>query len=332
MKKILILMLIISSFLLIGCGEKETEKEFMEIVTDSTSYKLEGVMETYYMETTKQSSFEVLYKSPDEIKITLTPVNGKDSQIIIKNSDGVYVLVPAINKNFKIKSDWPTNGSYPYLLTSLTKDIANTENPIITEDDDTKTIETDTLLYKDAVANKQKIILDKKTNLPKEVQVLDKQGNLYIKVVFTNIDLNKTLDSKEFVVDDSMTTMRSQITEEDVYSERKIKYPSYCPEGSKLSKEHTEASTDGKNVVSIMTYAGDNAFTIVQEYINDKETMALSYETGYIIHVLGHPTILKENALVTLYEGVEYTIASSELSLEEMVKILASYMIKKEEK
>ena len=32
------------------------------------------------------------------------------------------------NKNFKIKSTWPTNASYPYLLQSLAKDIANDEN------------------------------------------------------------------------------------------------------------------------------------------------------------------------------------------------------------
>lgn len=332
MRKLLLLMLTFVLLCAFGCKQKDTEKEFMELITQSTTYKLEGVMETNYMEETKQSSFCVLYNSPDEIKIVLTPVNGKDSQIIIKNKEGVYVLVPAINKNFKIKSDWPSNGSYPYLLQSLTKDIANTENPVVTEDENTKTIETDTRFYKDAVANKQKIILDKKTNLPKEIQILDKQGNIYIRVVFTKIELDSKIDEKEFVVNDSMTTMRSKIEDEEIYGKREIKYPSYCPEGSKLEKEHTEASKDGKNVISIMTYTGTNDFTIVQEYINDRETMALSYETGYIIHVLGQPTILKENAIVTLYEGIEYTVASNNLPLEEMVKILSSYMIAKEEK
>ena len=49
-----------------------------------------------------------------------------------------------------------------------------------------------------------------------------------------------------------------------------------------------------------MTYSGESAFTIVQEYINDKETITFSQETGYLIHVMGVPTILKENGVYYL--------------------------------
>lgn len=331
MKKFLIIMLLCLLALQVACKEN-TEKEFLELITEATSYKAIGVLETNYMEEAKQSEFVVLYNTDNEIKITLSPVNGKDKQIIIKNTDGVYILVPAINKNFKIKSDWPSNGSYPYLLHSLTKDIANCESPIITEDENTKTIETETKLFKNDVSNKQKIILDKKTNLPKEVNVLDAQGNIYIKVTFTNIELNCEIDKKEFVVDETMNTIRSQTENEDIYGKREIKYPTYCPEGTKLSKEHTESNKDGSKVVSIMTYTGTSDFTIIQEYITDKETMAFSYEAGYIIHILGTPAVLKENGIITFYEGVEYTIASDNLSFDEMKKILSSYMVETQEK
>ena len=323
---VLFIVLLFTLFIFVSCKE-ETEKEFMEIVTETTSYELEGVMETHYMDTSKQSEFKVLYKSPDEIKITLTPVNGNDSQVILKNKDGVYVLVPSINKNFKIKSEWPKNGSYPYLLNSLAKDIANTQAPIITEDENTKTIETDTTLYKDATSNKQKIIFDKETNLPKEVQILDSEGKIYIRVVFTKIDLEKEIDEKEFVINDSMTTMRTQIDEDFKYDKRSIKYPRYCPEGSTLSKEFTQSSKDGLSVSSIMTYDGENKFTIVQEFINDKETIAFAQESGYLLHVFGVPTIIKENGVQAFYEGIEYTVASTDLPVEEMMKVLASYMV-----
>ena len=331
MKKLLLILLAFSFIIMISCKEKETEKEFMEIITESTSYKAEGVMETYFMDSTKQSTFKVCYKSPDSIKITLSKVNNNDSQVIIKNSEGVFVLVPSINKNFKIKSDWPTNGSYPYLLTSLTKDIANTENAIITEDELTKTIETNTSLYKDAKATKQKIILDKETYLPKEVIVYNSQGEVYIKVVFTSIELDAQIDDKEFVVNDSMETMRAIITDTE-YEERSIKYPNYVPTGSKLENEHTESNLDGSVVNSIMTYTGEASFTVVQEYVNDKETLTFAQESGYIIHVMGIPTILKENGVQAFYEGVEYVVASNELTYDEMIKVLANYMIEKQEK
>ncbi len=331
MKKFIIVLLVFCSLIMISCKNKETEKEFMEIITDSVAYKAEGVMETYFMDSTKQSQFKVCYKSPNEIKITLTKVNTDDSQVIIKNNDGVYVLVPSINKNFKIKSDWPSNGSYPYLLTSLTKDIANTESPIITEDEETKSIETNTSLYKDATVTKQKIILDKETCLPKEVLVYNNQGEVHIKVVFTEIDLEPEFDKNEFVVNDSMETMRAVISD-STYEERSIKYPKYVPEGAKLENEHTESNVEGSEVSSIMTYTGDVDFTVVQEYINDKETITYAQESGYLIHVMGVPTILKANGVQAFYEGVEYTVASNELTIDEMVKVLASYMIENEEK
>ena len=330
-KKMLIIVVGIMTMFVISCKE-ETEKEFLELVSESETYCVEGVMETHYMETSKQSSFKVLYKSQDQIKIVLKPVNSNDSQIILKNKDGVYVLVPTINKNFKIKSTWPDNGSYPYLLTSLTKDIANTSNPIITEDEETKTIETETKLYKEGETNKQKIVLDKETNLPKEVKVLDSGGELHVRVVFSKIQLDCEIDDKEFVVDDSMTTMRGQVEEDFSYENRSIKYPKYCPEGSTLSKEYTNASADGQNIISIMTYDGDNKFTIVQEYVNDKETITFAQESGYIIHVLGTPTIVKENGVQAFYEGVEYFVASDDLPVDEMIKVLASYMFTEEEK
>ena len=331
MKKYLLILLVLCSFIMISCKNKETEKEFMEVITESTSYIAEGVMETYFMDSSKQSSFKVCYKSPDKIKITLTKVNTNDSQVIIKNNDGVFILVPTINKNFKIKSDWPNNGSYPYLLTSLTKDIANTENPIITEDEETKTIETKTSLYKDATVTNQKIVLDKETALPKEVIVYNNQGEMHIKVVFTKIELNVDIDDKEYIVNDSMETMRAVISD-TTYNDRQIKYPKYVPDGSKLQNEHTVSNLEGSEVSSIMTYTGESAFTIVQEYINDKETITFSQETGYLIHVMGVPTILKENGVQAFYEGVEYTIASNELTYDELVKVLASYMIESEEK
>lgn len=331
MKKFLIIVLMLCSLIMINCKNKETEKEFMEVITESKSYSLEGVMETYFMDSTKQSTFKACYKSPDLIKITLTKVNTDDSQVIIKNKDGVFVLVPSINKNFKIKSDWPNNGSYPYLLTSLAKDISNTENPIITEDEETKTIETKTSLYKDATVTKQKIVFNKETALPKEVIVYNNQGEMHIKVVFTKIELDTEIDDKEFVVNDSMETMRAVISDY-TYEDRQIKYPKYVPDGFKLENEHTESNLEGSEVSSIMTYTGDSGFTIVQEYINDKETISFAQESGYLIHVMGIPTILKENGVQAFYEGVEYTIASSELSYDEMVKVLASYMIETEEK
>ena len=43
---VLFIVLLFTLFIFVSCKE-ETEKEFMEIVTETTSYELEGVMETH---------------------------------------------------------------------------------------------------------------------------------------------------------------------------------------------------------------------------------------------------------------------------------------------
>ncbi len=327
-----LLVIFVIGLFLVSCKEVKKNKEFVDVVNETTSYSLNGIMESFYLEGRKQSEFNVLYKSDNEIKVILKSVDSNDSQIILKNKEGVYVLIPAINKNFKIKSEWPINASYPYLLKSLSKDIVNEKNIITTENETTKTIETKTYLYKDAQANTQKITINKETGLPTEVQIYDKQGNLYVRVVFNEIKLNCEIDSKEFVVDETMTTMRSQFSERIVYENREIRYPIYFPEGCTLKNESKEENEDLTEVTAIMTYDGDYAFTVIQQFVNDKDTISFALETGEILTVLGVPCILKSNGIQTVYEGIEYTVASNNLDMEEIIKIVSSYLEEKLEK
>ena len=331
-KKIFGLLLVFTvCLLLFGCNEEKKNKEFTDVINEVNSYSLNGIMESFYLEGRKQSEFNVMYKSSDEIKVVLRSIDSDESQIILKNKNGVYILIPSINKNFKIKSEWPVNASYPYLLQSLSKDIINEKNLITSENETTKTLETKTYLYKDAVANSQKIIVNKETGLPSEVQILDKQGNLYIRVVFNEIKLNCDIDSKEFVVDDTMTTMRSEF-ESVVYDDRTIEYPMYCPSGCELKSESTIEDEELSEATSIMTYDGDFSFTIIQQYVNDSNTTKFSHETGEVVMVLNIPCIMKVNGIHTVYKGIEYTVASDNLSADEMIKIVSSYIEESKEK
>ena len=329
MKHNLILMIIISlCFFAVSCKKEEAvEKEFMEKLSEAKSYLAEGVMESYYQEGRRQNEFNVKYQEPDCIKVTINDKDNNDKQIILKNNDGVYILVPSVNKNFKIQSNWPTNSSYPYLLQSLAKDIANETNPIITEEDESYTIETNTSLHNDAIAVKQKIIFDKETTKPKEVLVYDSNGNLYIRVLFTKIELNNSIEENEFSVEKSMETSRLEYKEEKVVYDRDISYPVIYPEGASLIGEDTVTSDNGEEVRTIMKYTGDVGFTIIQEYINEKEVTVFQQEVGEITTVLGNVAIIKENGVQMFYQGVEYTVGSNDLAVMQMLEILAGYMV-----
>ena len=122
-KLILLILLCMTSGLLLGCNSnKDTKSTFLEKLSNTTSYKVDGLLETFFENGRKQSDFIVYYKQPENLKVVLQSVDNSEKQIILKNTEGVYVLVPSVNKNFKIKSTWPSNASYPYLLQSLAQD------------------------------------------------------------------------------------------------------------------------------------------------------------------------------------------------------------------
>ena len=104
MKKIILLVLMfLVTISLAGCkGSKDTKESFLEKLSNSQGYKVDGVLETFFENGRKQSDFNVYYKQPDNLKVVLQSVENNDKQIILKNTEGVYVLVPSVNKNFKI--------------------------------------------------------------------------------------------------------------------------------------------------------------------------------------------------------------------------------------
>jgi len=99
----------------------------------------------------------------------------------------------------------------------------------------------------------------------------------------------------------------------------------------KLVKESTEISDDGKELLSIMKFANDEAsFTLIEQYVNMTDNISYQQEVGEVINILGNPSIMKTNSIITVYNGIEYTIASNSLSYDEMIDVLASFMYERE--
>ena len=86
---------------------------------DAKSYYATGVMEVDNNGQMYQYHVEVAYQQPNYYKVTLKNETTNNEQIILKNDDGVYVLTPALNKQFKFQSDWPLSSSQVYLYQSL---------------------------------------------------------------------------------------------------------------------------------------------------------------------------------------------------------------------
>lgn len=92
MKKIIVLL--ISIILLTGCSKNDISsvtKSFSDDVNNSDSYELLAKMTIYGDEEQYSYDINVLYKKDNLYRVDLTNIDNKHKQIILKNTDGVYV-------------------------------------------------------------------------------------------------------------------------------------------------------------------------------------------------------------------------------------------------
>ena len=94
MKKLIFIFL---TFMLIltGCGkygEKDVLRDLNKKISNLKSYYIEGKMEIINNEDIYKYDVKVSYKEKDNYKVSLKNESNNHEQIILKNSDGVYVM------------------------------------------------------------------------------------------------------------------------------------------------------------------------------------------------------------------------------------------------
>ena len=91
---------------LAACGEKSQEDVVAQLqknVEDMSGYKAVAEMSMNTGQEEQKFNIDVWYKEGDYYRVALE--NGSEqneSQIILKNDDGVFVLTPALDKSFKL--------------------------------------------------------------------------------------------------------------------------------------------------------------------------------------------------------------------------------------
>lgn len=323
-KKILkigvILLLFVNVLMIASCKKtKVVEKSFPETVANMKSYKLVGKLESMFPSGTKECEVTAYYKQPNLYRVELKNAGTNEPQIMIKNGEGIYVLLPAIHKIFKINSSWPNNSSYPYILQSLSKDIVSDDNLITTKDGNITTLEFEAKLFDNAVASKQKVLFDNTTGLPKEALIYDDQDTLMIRFVVSSIDVDIDISNDLFKADDSMESARLLYQDTPFTFDRLITYPTYYPEGSALVQENIIGTGDTKKV--IMKYGGENPFTIIEQYVVGTENLKTEYLDGHI-YTMGGAICVVANQTIQFYDGgIEYILASTTLDYPTLVKM-----------
>lgn len=332
MKKIVRIGIILLAVLfLFACGEKSKDdilKKMETNISELTSYQTQAKMQMRTGEQEQNYEIDIAFQEESYYRVLLKNQEDEEgTQIILKNDDGVFVLTPALNKSFRFQSDWPTNTSQPYLYHSLMADIFNDSEAILTTTDNYYVFETKTNYQNNNTLPYQEIYLDKKELTPVMVKVLDQDRNPVVEVEFGPFELDVEFEADFFEIEYNMTTSLDSLPTMSSNGEEKqeltVLYPADLL-GSNLI-ETTEFETEnGRRIV--LTYQGEKDFTIVQENYDVYAATAMKPEV-----VNGEPVSLgftigaqTEQSLQWNYQGVDYYLASEQLTKEEMIQVASS--------
>lgn len=326
-KQILLILLMFSILLITGCKDSPKKiRDFPEIVNGFESYKVTGKLYSMFPTGTKESLITVYYQKPEKYRVEIDNSTSGDKQIILKNNEDVYVLLPSVNKSFKLRSGWPINSSYPYLLQSISKDYVNDDSKIITKEESTTNVEMKTKMFDNASVSKEKVVFNNDTGLPQEVQVFDDMNNLVSRFVYLKIEENPKLDETLFIKNETMTS--SFETYSDIEYHREKTYPTYYPQNTTLSEEKVSVTNNERTY--IMTFAGTTNYTIIEQEVIKKDLETTDYLDGDI-YILGDAVAILNNSIITFFQsGMEYTVASNELHTLEMLKMAYSLIVYQE--
>ncbi|WP_342043544.1 LolA family protein [Bacillus sp. OTU2372] len=317
-------------FVLAACGSKSQDDVVKELTgkqSDLTSYKVNAKMTLKMGSDSQVYNVEIWHKDPTFYRVNLKNAEKDQSQMILRNKEGVFVLTPALNKSFRFQSDWPQNSSQAYLYESLIKDIVADKEAKFSSTKDYYIFETKTRYQNNSMLPYQEIKLNKSDLSPAVVKVMDPDRNPLVTVEFSKVKFNADFDKDDFDMKKNMT--RAQLNLPAMANGKNkdqsftIKYPTFELTGTKLLEEKTVKIEDGKRVV--LTYDGKKSYTLVQEKVSTKVASANpTLMEGDIVDLGATIGALSDHSLSWSQGGVDYMIASKNLTRDEMVEIAKS--------
>lgn len=172
----------------------------------------------------------------------------------------------------------------------------------------------------------QKVIVDKKTMLPKSVSILNEAEEEQMVVTFNKIDLGKAHKEKEYAVEQFTNDEKkddSQSSQTTTKEEFETFYPVLNWSHTKLVDEQ-KVNAEGKTRV-ILTFEGEKPFTLVQEPVSNDEMSTIPVfapgdpaDLGFTIGAITDNSISWEN------DGMSFFIASNKLTQEELLEVASS--------
>ena len=322
MKKILLISIIGLSIFLTACGKKNNIlDDFYQKVENLNSYYITGELEIVNNEENYLYDVEVAYAKDDLFKVSLKNQTNNHEQVILKNTEGVYVLTPSLNKSFKFQSEWPYNNSQIYLLQTIMQDIKNDSDREVKESENGYVVTTKVQYSNNHELVKQNIYFNKDADIT-NVNVINDNNVTLMKMTFKEIKYDYDFDDNYFVLEENMQTTELDETSSEI---NEIIYPMYLPTNTFLSNQSKVSTEDGERV--ILTFSGDNSFMLVQENIKPSDTFETTTVYGDPCIIGDSIGVISDTSATWTTNGIEYYIVAENLSETELVSIASSISV-----
>lgn len=330
MKKTLSMML--TAFMLVAilsaCGAKSQSDvlDSLEERMDSmTGYKADAKMTLKTGEKPLTYDLEIWYKKPDFYRVSMKNAEKDQSQMILRNKDGVFVLTPALNKSFRFQSDWPENNSQVYLFQSLISDILNDNDRGFKTKEKSYVFHTKTN-YQNKNLYQQEITLNKDLD-PTQVRIMDQDQKELVTLTFSNVKYNAKFDKNSFDMESNMSSAQYEIpTFSGDDKEFEVLYPTYTANLNLVNEREVMLGKNESKVV--MSYASGEekkSFTLMQQKNQSVESAArLTMPSGEPVDLGFTVGAMTDQSITWNYNGVDYFLASNSLDQEELMAIARS--------
>ena len=311
---------VVSVALLIGGGvflkvkKGSIDRQVKEQLDNLNSYHVEANMEMLVGDEMKTYKVDVDYlkNETDLFKVSIYDKVLNQSQVILRNNDGVFVCTPSLNQVYQFKSEWPFNSEKPYIYQTLLN-YFNQEHEQNKKKDGI--VLNSAVVYPHDETIKTQEIRFNKNLIPEYVSVFDDSGVEKIHVEFTKFEVNQNVDIKTFEVTTQQTETPTGSFED---------YPLLPLElfGTKLASQE-KCSINGYTT-HILQFTGEKSFTLVETLSDEKSDVEVVATSGELIDLVGGVAILENQELKFFYPGMTCSVYSDNMTQLEMIEVVNS--------
>ena len=315
LKKVYLLVIVFLTLGLASCDKKSKHKDLndlTEYVESLDSYELKAVLAIKRQEKTVNMNVDVNYLKPAFYKVSFTNESGNE-QIVVKNTSGVYVLTPSLNKEFRFDSEWPLNSSHAYILEAIMKDIENDGASTFIIENDIMQIESKISKTNSDVV-KMKFYYDLVNNKPIKTVFLNPQNEEKISVTFSEFTANKALKEDVFnnklIMDEKTSLEGVEPTIPTI-----LLTVGHIIDGTTLTSQQTSDS------MVILCYTGDKNYTIVASVATTYFPSVTMFEFDELEVMSDGVIMFNDYGGMYYHDGLEVAIYSNELTVNEILSI-----------